>query len=255
MIMKNDVPTPNDRKEPEKVHCMEQWNCPIYSQDGDEPCGVENCRCDTRRSSGQQEYRITEEELKFLEQSPFKLDEIENKKRSSMIRAHPIPASDASNPEEILPPLVCGCQGYTSCNECHEHARERVAAIAAAAVAEDRKRLRPPCEECHWQERLETAVAEERGKSGGCPYWNKAGGDFCKTALTITKAHDARVRAEEREQILSRLDEEIAIRESEMSRKGNLEDNLTTATGYHTASGALNWVRKVLIDGLRGERK
>lgn len=54
-----------------------------------------------------------------------------------------------------------------------------------------------------------------------------------------------------REDVLNRLDKEIAIRENEMNRKGNLEDNLTTATGYLTAAGALNWVRVVLIDGSR----
>lgn len=59
------------------------------------------------------------------------------------------------------------------------------------------------------------------------------------------------IRAEERNQTLDRLDKEIAIRENEMNRKGNLEDNLTTAAGYFTAAGALNWVRVVLIDGSR----
>ena len=56
---------------------------------------------------------------------------------------------------------------------------------------------------------------------------------------------------EEREIALNRLDREIAIRENEMNRKGNLEANITTATGYITAAGALNWVRVVLIDALR----
>ena len=58
----------------------------------------------------------------------------------------------------------------------------------------------------------------------------------------------------ENKRVLDRLDKEIAIRENEMNRKGNLEDNLTTATGYLTSAGALNWVRVVLIDGLRQQQ-
>jgi hypothetical protein len=54
-----------------------------------------------------------------------------------------------------------------------------------------------------------------------------------------------------RQKVLDRLDKEIATRENEMNRKGNLEDNLTTATGYLTSAGALNWVRVVLINGMR----
>ena len=63
--------------------------------------------------------------------------------------------------------------------------------------------------------------------------------------------HDAAIARKAREGVLNRLDKEIATRENEMNRKGNLEDNLTTATGYLTAAGALNWVRVVLIDGSR----
>jgi hypothetical protein len=55
----------------------------------------------------------------------------------------------------------------------------------------------------------------------------------------------------ENKRVLDRLDKEIATRENEMNRKGNLEDNLTSATGYLVSAGALNWVRVVLIDGLR----
>lgn len=50
---------------------------------------------------------------------------------------------------------------------------------------------------------------------------------------------------------LTRLDKEIAIRENEMNRKCALEDNITTASGYAAAAGALNWVRVVLIEGMR----
>jgi hypothetical protein len=55
----------------------------------------------------------------------------------------------------------------------------------------------------------------------------------------------------ERDTVLDRLDKEIAIRENEMNRKGGLTDNIVTASGYYASAGALNWVRVVLIDGLR----
>lgn len=53
--------------------------------------------------------------------------------------------------------------------------------------------------------------------------------------------------SDKRKETLERLEKEIQKREDEMNRKGNLEDNLTTASGYFTAAGALNWVREVLI--------
>ena len=56
-----------------------------------------------------------------------------------------------------------------------------------------------------------------------------------------------------REKILIGLDKEIAVREYEMNRKAGLEDNMTTATGYYTAAGALNWVRK-MIEELRSKQ-
>ena len=55
----------------------------------------------------------------------------------------------------------------------------------------------------------------------------------------------------EREKLLDRLDKEIHIREDEMNRKAGLEENLVTMSGYYASAGALNWVRKVLIDGSR----
>jgi hypothetical protein len=55
------------------------------------------------------------------------------------------------------------------------------------------------------------------------------------------------VDGSERETLLARIDKEIAIREHEMNVKGSLEDNITTASGYAAAAGALNWVRVVLI--------
>ena len=47
---------------------------------------------------------------------------------------------------------------------------------------------------------------------------------------------------------LNRLKKNIEIREDELARKANSTDNLTTASGYFAAAGALNWVRTVLID-------
>ena len=55
----------------------------------------------------------------------------------------------------------------------------------------------------------------------------------------------------ERDKVLDRLDKEIHIREDEMNRKAGLEENLVTISGYYASAGALNWVRKVLIDGSR----
>ena len=55
----------------------------------------------------------------------------------------------------------------------------------------------------------------------------------------------------ERDKVLDRLDKEIHIREDEMNRKAGLEENLVTMSGYYASAGALNWVRKVLIDGSR----
>ena len=54
-----------------------------------------------------------------------------------------------------------------------------------------------------------------------------------------------------RDKVLDRLDKEIHIREDEMNRKAGLEENLVTMSGYYASAGALNWVRKVLIDGSR----
>jgi len=55
----------------------------------------------------------------------------------------------------------------------------------------------------------------------------------------------------ERDKVLDRLDKEIEIRENEMNRKGGFEENLVTASGYYASAGAFNWVRVVLIAGLR----
>ena len=63
--------------------------------------------------------------------------------------------------------------------------------------------------------------------------------------------HDSHIRKDEREKVLDRLDKEIHIREDEMNRKAGLEENLVTISGYYASAGALNWVRKVLIDGSR----
>ena len=57
----------------------------------------------------------------------------------------------------------------------------------------------------------------------------------------------------EMEKVLDKLDKEIHIREDEMNRKAGLEENLVTASGYYASAGALNWVRKVLIDGSRAD--
>ena len=53
------------------------------------------------------------------------------------------------------------------------------------------------------------------------------------------------------EKVLDRLDKEIHIREDEMNRRAGLEENLVIMSGYYASAGALNWVRKVLIDGSR----
>jgi hypothetical protein len=78
--------------------------------------------------------------------------------------------------------------------------------------------------------------------------WNQELGIIHSRSLA---EHDAALIAQAREDVLTRLDKEIAIRENEMNRKGGLEDNITTASGYAAAAGALNWVRVVLIDALR----
>jgi len=54
-----------------------------------------------------------------------------------------------------------------------------------------------------------------------------------------------------RDKVLDRLDKEIHIREDEMNRRAGLEENLVIMSGYYASAGALNWVRKVLIDGSR----
>ena len=59
------------------------------------------------------------------------------------------------------------------------------------------------------------------------------------------------ITSSEREKVLDSLDKEIRIREDEMNRKAGLEENLVTISGYYASAGALNWVRVVLIEGLR----
>ncbi len=66
-------------------------------------------------------------------------------------------------------------------------------------------------------------------------------------ANNIRERIERRLTSPAKKELLDLLDKEISIREREMYRKGNLEDNLTTATEYLTASSALNWVRAVLI--------
>jgi len=73
------------------------------------------------------------------------------------------------------------------------------------------------------------------------------GGESRRTISSV----EADTRADEREKILDRLDKEIATREDEMNRKAGLEDNIVTMSGYYASAGALNWVRTVLIEGIR----
>jgi len=70
--------------------------------------------------------------------------------------------------------------------------------------------------------------------------------------MITPEEEEKRIRKHEREKILIGLDKEIAVREYKMNRKAGLEDNMTTATGYYTAAGALNWVRK-MIEELRSK--
>jgi hypothetical protein len=77
---------------------------------------------------------------------------------------------------------------------------------------------------------------------------DKCSGDDCGE---VAEFDPEAIRKDEQRKILDRLDKEIHIREDEMNRKAGLEDNLTTVSGYYAAAGALNWVRVVLIDGIR----
>jgi hypothetical protein len=54
-----------------------------------------------------------------------------------------------------------------------------------------------------------------------------------------------------REQVLQSLLNVVKTREDEMSRKANLTENMTTATGYFTSAGALNWVVQEIEKSLR----
>ena len=86
--------------------------------------------------------------------------------------------------------------------------------------------------------------------------WMVHGHDKCinDTASDIPCCFDTRLYSTtttDQDKVLDRLDKEIKIRENEMNRKGGLEENLVTVSGYYASAGALNWVRVVLIDGLR----
>jgi hypothetical protein len=59
--------------------------------------------------------------------------------------------------------------------------------------------------------------------------------------------HDAAIR----NATLTSLLQVVKIREDEMARKANLTENMTTATGYFTSAGALNWVVQEIEKSLR----
>ena len=78
---------------------------------------------------------------------------------------------------------------------------------------------------------------------------DKCSGDDC---AEVAEFSDPTILCKtERDRVLDRLDKEIHIREDEMNRKAGLEENLVTVSGYYASAGALNWVRTVLIEGLR----
>jgi len=90
-------------------------------------------------------------------------------------------------------------------------------------------------------------ITEEELAEMVCDFYNgffSAGSDIA----TTVRSHPYQ---SERDTVLDRLDKEIHIREDEMNRKAGLEENLVTMSGYYASAGALNWVRKVLIDGSR----
>jgi hypothetical protein len=69
------------------------------------------------------------------------------------------------------------------------------------------------------------------------------------------KQHNAATAQSARDQVLQSLLNVVKTREDEMARKANLTENMTTAIGYFTSAGALNWVVQEIEKSLRTPTK
>lgn len=89
------------------------------------------------------------------------------------------------------------------------HDEQQIAALIAQAVAEDRKRPRPPCEECHWQDRLEQEIAQAKQE------WERErreqANPWCYPCCMLVYKAKAQERAEVLDSLIARIEQELQV--------------------------------------------